>query len=67
MTKATDILTNSEYATTPAKIKHLEANSKIVRIEIEPVYVFCEIEYRLEDNSSLILTSRSRSYTWRAA
>lgn len=67
MTRATDILTDPVYATTPAKIKHLDTVSKIVRIQLEPVFNLYEVEYRLEDNSSLILVSRSKSFTWRAA
>lgn len=67
MTRATDILTDPVYASSSQKIKHLEMNSKISRIQIEPVFSLMEVEYRLEDNSSLIMVSRSKSITWRAA
>ena len=67
MTRATDILTDPVYASSSQKIKHLEMNSKISRIQIEPVFSLMEVEYRLDDNSSLILVSRSKSITWRAA
>jgi len=67
MTRATDILTDPVYASSSQKIKHLEMNSKISRIQIEPVLSLMEVEYRLDDNSSLIMVSRSKSITWRAA
>lgn len=67
MTRATDILTDPVYASSSQKIKHLEMNSKISRIQIEPVFSLMEVEYRLDDNSSLIMVSRSKSITWRAA